>query len=253
MQPPIGCPTEGCLVTSSRTSYRHVSKTYPRKPGVPGPSGPHLPDQEPQVPGHRDAGPLRRPSASRGVVRDALAFPETLSRSSGLVSLAPARVACEARAASQRRESVPHGPARRSLMRAKDTLGAPTCPRPPAACRPRSQPPGVSWTRALAPPGLRPSGPGTPSACPRCGLRTLLWTTTLPLAGRHPAADLLVPSRFGRPWLGVHVDGTPDLRARRCSGGIGTATVRTHWVTRTHVMGSLPMPRFRIYLGTSSA
>ncbi len=35
MQPPIGCPTEGCLVTSSSTSYRHVSKTYPRKP--PGP------------------------------------------------------------------------------------------------------------------------------------------------------------------------------------------------------------------------
>src|SRR5712664_3357321 len=35
MQPPIGCPTEGCLVTSSSTSYRHVSKTYPRKEGVP--------------------------------------------------------------------------------------------------------------------------------------------------------------------------------------------------------------------------
>jgi hypothetical protein len=32
-----------------------------------------------------------------------------------------------------------------------------------------------------------------------------------------------------------------------------TATVRTHWVTITHFMGSLPIPRFRIYLGTSSA
>src|SRR2546428_417030 len=36
MQPPIGCPTEGCLVTSSRTSYRHVSKTYPRKGNITG-------------------------------------------------------------------------------------------------------------------------------------------------------------------------------------------------------------------------
>src|SRR5262245_22245675 len=30
-QPPIPCPTEGCLVTSCMLSYRHVSKTYYRK------------------------------------------------------------------------------------------------------------------------------------------------------------------------------------------------------------------------------
>src|SRR6266446_213939 len=40
MQPPIGCPTEGCLVTSSSTSYRHVSKTYPRKGSPPRGLGP---------------------------------------------------------------------------------------------------------------------------------------------------------------------------------------------------------------------
>ena len=31
MQRPIQCPTEGCLVTSVLMSYRHFSKTYPRK------------------------------------------------------------------------------------------------------------------------------------------------------------------------------------------------------------------------------
>src|SRR5262249_46678290 len=30
-QPPIPCPTEGCLVTSCTLSYRHFSKTYCRK------------------------------------------------------------------------------------------------------------------------------------------------------------------------------------------------------------------------------
>src|SRR4029450_10173842 len=30
-QPPIRCPTEGCLVISMMMSYRHFSQTYPRK------------------------------------------------------------------------------------------------------------------------------------------------------------------------------------------------------------------------------
>jgi len=33
MQPPIRCPTEGCLVTSSMMSYRHLSKNLPQKGG----------------------------------------------------------------------------------------------------------------------------------------------------------------------------------------------------------------------------
>src|SRR4029453_10632529 len=32
-QPPIPCPTEGCLVTSCMLSHRHFSKTYCRKAG----------------------------------------------------------------------------------------------------------------------------------------------------------------------------------------------------------------------------
>src|SRR5215471_5329447 len=38
-QPPIRCPTEGCLVISVMLSYRHFSKTYPRKGGSPGGHG----------------------------------------------------------------------------------------------------------------------------------------------------------------------------------------------------------------------
>jgi hypothetical protein len=38
-QPPIPCPTEGCLVTSWTLSYRHFSKTYCRKPASPPRSG----------------------------------------------------------------------------------------------------------------------------------------------------------------------------------------------------------------------
>src|SRR4029453_2627433 len=34
-QPPIPCPTEGCLVTSCMLLYRHFSKTYCRKHGPP--------------------------------------------------------------------------------------------------------------------------------------------------------------------------------------------------------------------------
>ena len=60
---------------------------------VPGTSVPHLPDQEPQVPGHRYYGPRRLPIASLGVVRYALSFPDTLERSSCFVSLAHARFA----------------------------------------------------------------------------------------------------------------------------------------------------------------
>src|SRR5262249_7367903 len=37
IQPPIPCPTEGCLVISVMRSSRHFSKTYPRKGGPVGP------------------------------------------------------------------------------------------------------------------------------------------------------------------------------------------------------------------------
>ena len=84
-------------------------------------------------------------------------------------------------------------------------------------------------------------------------LRIILWTTTLHISGLHHTAYILVPSSFALPLLGVHVDFTTDLLARLWSGGTCTLSVRTHWVTTTHFMGFLPIPRFRAYLGTSSA
>jgi len=169
------------------------------------------------------------------------------------VSLAPARLAWEVRAPSQRRESLPHRSALLPLIFSKETIGSPKFPSHPSACMPRSQTPVVSCTLALSRPGLLPSGHCTPSAFPRGRLRNILGTTTLQISGLHPAAYILVPSSFVLPLLGVHVDFTPDLLARLWSGGLCTSPVRTHWVTLTHFMGSLPMPRFRIYLGTSSA
>ena len=87
---------------------------------------------------------------------------------------------------------------------------------------PRSQTPVVACTLALSHPGLLPAGHCTPSAFPRYGLRTILWTTTLHISGLHHAAYILVPSSFVLPWLGVHVDCTPDLLARLWSGGMCT-------------------------------
>ena len=46
-------------------------------------------------------------------------------------------------------------------------------------------------------------------------LRVILLSTTLPISGLNDAACILVPSSFVRPLLGVHVDGTSDLLARR--------------------------------------
>src|SRR4029434_3892776 len=87
-------------------------------------------------------------------------------------------------------------------------------------CRPLHQTPVVSWTLALASPGLLPSGHCTPSAFPRYTMRIILWTTTLHISALHHAACFLVPSSFVRPLLGVHVEFTTDLLAGLWSGGI---------------------------------
>ena len=72
--------------------------------------------------------------------------------------------------------------------------------------------PGVSRTAAFRP--LETVGFSLSTS-----LRVILLSTTIPLSGLHHAACILVPSRSVRPLLGVHVDITPDLLARRWSGG----------------------------------
>ena len=135
----------------------------------------------------------------------------------------------------------------------KETEGAPTFPRSPSGGMPRSQTPVVSCARALAHPGLWPSGHWKPSAFPAGPLQDSLVSTTRRLSGRHHAACLFVPSRSVRPFLGVHVDVTPDLLARLSSEGTCAISARTHWVTATNCMGVRPLPRFRASLGATTA
>jgi hypothetical protein len=49
--------------------------------------------------------------------------------------------------------------------------------------------------------------------------RAILLSTTIHISGRHDAACRLVPSSSVRPFLGLHVEVTTDLLARRWSGG----------------------------------
>jgi hypothetical protein len=72
--------------------------------------------------------------------------------------------------------------------------------------------PGVSRTAAIRP--LEPVGFALSTSW-----RVILLSTTIPMSGLHHAACFLVPSSSVRPWLGVHVDITPDLLARLWSGG----------------------------------
>ena len=133
---------------------------------VPGTSVPHLPDQERTAPSLRYYAPLRLPIAHLGVVRCSLSFPDALGHASGFVSLDCARLVGEADASSPRRESSPRWSARLRLIFPKETIGSPTCPSHPWESMPRAQTPVVSWTLALAHPGLLPSGHCTPSASP---------------------------------------------------------------------------------------
>jgi len=127
---------------------------------------PHLPDQERTAPSLRYYAPRRLPMAHLGVVRCSLSFPEALGRASGFVSLARARLVGEADASSPRRESSPRRSALLRLIFPTETIGSPKVPSHPCESMPRSQTPVVSWTRALASPGLLPSGHWKPSAFP---------------------------------------------------------------------------------------
>ena len=100
-----------------------------------------------------------------------------------------------------------------------ETGGAPTFPRYPSAAMPRSQTPVVSGALAAVAPRMVAFRRVHTVGFSLAPAAALLLTTTRPMAGLHPAACLLAPSSFVRPWLGWHVAFTPDLLARRSSGG----------------------------------
>jgi hypothetical protein len=84
---------------------------------------------------------------------------------------------------------------------------------------PRSAPGGVLDTC----PGVSRTAAGRPrepvGLSLRTSLRVILLSTTIPMSGLHHAACIRVPSSSVRPWLGVHVESTPDRLARLWSGG----------------------------------
>ena len=82
-----------------------------------------------------------------------------------------------------------------------------TCP----ALRPRWCPrllPLRGWDCCLPATGNRRLSPHT-------ALRDILMSTTLHISGLNHAACMLVPSSSVLPLLGLHVEVTPDLLARR--------------------------------------
>src|SRR5712692_9146489 len=117
---------------------------------------------------------------------------------------------------------------------------------------PLSDPGGVLRTRHSAPRTAAFRSLDTVGVPLRTPWRAILLSTTLRISGLHHAACLLAPSSFVRPWLGVHVACAPDRLARLWSGGT-CALALTHWVTTTHFMRSLSIPRLRAYLGATSA
>lgn len=135
----------------------------------------------------------------------------------------------------------------------KEIGGSPTFPSSPCGDMPRSQTPVVSCPLALARAGLLPSGPWKPSAflsvyfgeislCPR--LYALRGSITRP-------ASSLPPAPYVHCWVctwSVLLTGWRGVG----QGGL-EPSVLTYWVPTTHFMGFRPVPRFRAYLGTTTA
>src|SRR5438093_5849491 len=118
---------------------------------------------------------------------------------------------------------------------------------------PRSEPPVVSSILALAYSGLLPSGhwkpsafpsvhPGGLSCCPRRD--SFRGSITRPASSFHPAP-------YAHCWVCTWMS---LLTCWRGFDQVGLElSVLTHWVTITNFMGLHPIPRFRAYLGATSA
>ncbi len=116
-----------------------------------------------------------------------------------------------------------------------------------------SDPGGVLGTRHVAPrtAAFRPLE--TVGFLLETTLRSILLSTTLRISGLHHTACTLATPGSAHPIAGIARGFAPDLLARLSSGGMGAILARTHWVTTTSFMGSLPLPRFWASLGTTSA
>ena len=84
-------------------------------------------------------------------------------------------------------------------------------------------------------------------------VRIILLSTTIPISGLdHMACALATPGSV--PLLAAtHAGSLLTCWRGFCQVGLEPSPVLTHWATATNFMGLLPLPRFRAYLGATSA
>ncbi len=83
--------------------------------------------------------------------------------------------------------------------------------------------------------------------------RDILVSTTIRIAGLHHAACILATPGSVQPLAGMHAGSLLTCWRGFRQVGLEPFPVLTHWATTTNFMGLLPFPRFRAYLGATSA
>ncbi len=83
--------------------------------------------------------------------------------------------------------------------------------------------------------------------------RDILVSTTILIAGLHHAACILATPGSVQPLAGMHAGSLLTCWLGFRQVGLEPFPVLTHWATTTNFMGLLPFPRFRAYLGATSA
>jgi hypothetical protein len=80
-----------------------------------------------------------------------------------------------------------------------------------------------------------------------------LLSTTIHISGLHHAACVLAPPGSVRPLTGRHAGSLLTCWLGFRQVGLEQYITRTHWVTTTNFMGLRSIPRFRAYLGATTA
>jgi len=83
--------------------------------------------------------------------------------------------------------------------------------------------------------------------------RDILVSTTILISGLHHAACILATPGSVQPLAGMHAGSLLTCWLGFRQVGLEPFPVLTHWATTTNFMGLLPFPRFRAYLGATSA
>jgi hypothetical protein len=84
-------------------------------------------------------------------------------------------------------------------------------------------------------------------------LRDILLSTTIRISGLHHAACILATPGSVPPLAETHAGSLLTCWLGFRQVGLEPFPVLTHWATTTNFMGLRPIPRFRAYLGATSA